>query len=184
MKQGMAEGSGTNKTHLAMAYLKAVVMAPMGTPEKRRILNWQQILSNQFDIEMDPATLAQMLPQLDSQLQSGNLDKLQNRMASRGELEIGESEQGVAEVSDATLTSYLTKLDKDNLKHRMDPTKRSDTKRMKSGPNFVKAFTKLDNRKQGVAEADDPINYNAAITGSYYESQDPLARIKSLALRK
>jgi hypothetical protein len=61
--------------------------------------------------------------------------------------------QGVAEVSDATLTSYLTKLDKDNLKHRMDPTKRSDTKRMKSGPNFVKAFTKLDNRKQGVAEA-------------------------------
>jgi hypothetical protein len=61
-------------------------------------------------------------------------------------------EQGMAEVSDATLTSYLTKLDKDNLKHRMDPTKRSDTKRMKSGPNFVKAFTKLDNRKQGVAE--------------------------------
>jgi hypothetical protein len=63
--------------------------------------------------------------------------------------------QGVAEVSDATLTSYLTKLDKDNLKHRMDPTKRSDTKRMKSGPNFVKAFTKLDNRKQGVAEGSD-----------------------------
>ncbi len=60
--------------------------------------------------------------------------------------------KNVAEVSDATLTSYLTKLDKDNLKHRMDPTKRSDTKRMKSGPNFVKAFTKLDNRKQGVAE--------------------------------
>lgn len=31
---------------------------------------------------------------------------------------------------------------------------------------------------------DDPINYNAAITGSYYESADPLARIKELALRK
>ena len=92
--------------------------------------------------------------------------------------------QGVAEVSDATLTSYLTKLDRDNLKHRMDPTKRSDAKRMKSGPNFVKAFTKLDNRKQGVAEADDPINYNAAITGSYHESQDPLERLKSLALKK
>jgi hypothetical protein len=61
----------------------------------------------------------------------------------------------VAEVSDATLTSYLTKLDKDNLKHRMDPTKRSDAKRMKSGPNFVKAFTKLDNRKQGVAEGEE-----------------------------
>jgi hypothetical protein len=95
--QSVSEGSGANKTYLAMAYLKAVVMAPMGTPEKRRILNWQQILSNQFDIEMDPATLAQLLPQFDSQLKSGQLDKLQNRMASRGELEIGESEQGVAE---------------------------------------------------------------------------------------
>lgn len=32
---------------------------------------------------------------------------------------------------------------------------------------------------------DDPINYNGAITGSYYEGkQDPLSRIKSLALRK
>ena len=32
---------------------------------------------------------------------------------------------------------------------------------------------------------DDPINYNAAITGSYYESKDdPLARIKSLAFVK
>jgi hypothetical protein len=37
-----------------------------------------------------------------------------------------------------------------------------------------------------MAEAnDDPINYNGAITGSYYEDkQDPLARIKSLALLK
>jgi hypothetical protein len=69
--------------------------------------------------------------------------------------------QGVAEVSDATLTSYLTKLDRDNLKHRMDPTKRSDAKRMKSGPNFVKAFTKLDNRKQGVAEGSST---NAEVT--------------------
>lgn len=86
-----------SKTDLAMAYLKAVVMAPMGTPEKRRILNWQQILSNQFDIEIDTAALAQMLPQLDSQLKSGQLDKLQNRMASRGELEIGESQHGVEE---------------------------------------------------------------------------------------
>jgi hypothetical protein len=86
-----------SKTDIAMAYLKAVVMAPMGTPEKRRILNWQQILSNQFDIEMDPATLAQLLPQFDSQLKSGQLDKLQNRMASRGELEIGESQRGVEE---------------------------------------------------------------------------------------
>jgi hypothetical protein len=65
-------------------------------------------------------------------------------------------EQGVAEVSDATLTSYLTKVDKDNLKHKMDPTRRSDAKRMKSGPNFVKAFNKLDSRReQGVAEGSE-----------------------------
>ena len=31
---------------------------------------------------------------------------------------------------------------------------------------------------------EDPINYNAAITGSYYESKDELARIKSLAFTK
>jgi hypothetical protein len=75
--------------------------------------------------------------------------------------------QGVAEVSNDTLTSYLTKLDRDNLKHRMDPTKRSDTKRMKSGPNFVKAFTKLDNRKQGVAEgSNDTIYPNAEVIKS------------------
>jgi hypothetical protein len=38
----------------------------------------------------------------------------------------------------------------------------------------------------GVMEAkDDPMNYNAAITGSYYESkEDPLARLKSLAFSK
>jgi hypothetical protein len=95
-QQGVAEGMGANKTHLAMAYLKAVVMAPMGTPEKRRILNWQEILSDQFDIEMDTAVLAQMLPQLDSRLKSGQLDKLQNRMARRGELEIGEAQQVMA----------------------------------------------------------------------------------------
>jgi hypothetical protein len=86
-----------SKTVLAMAYLKAVVMAPTGTPEKRRIRNWQEELEDEFDIEMDTATLAQMLPQFDSMLQAGKLDKLQNRMASRGELEIGESQHGVEE---------------------------------------------------------------------------------------
>ena len=41
-------------------------------------------------------------------------------------------------------------------------------------------------QRSGMQEAnDDPINYNAAITGSYYEAkEDPLARMKSLALRK
>jgi hypothetical protein len=96
----VAEGGAPDKTEMAMAYLMAVVMAPMGTPEKRRILNWQQILDYKFDIEMDTATLAQMLPQFDSQLKSGKLDKLQHRMASRGELEIGESQQDVAEGKD------------------------------------------------------------------------------------
>lgn len=39
--------------------------------------------------------------------------------------------------------------------------------------------------QQSVAEGnDDPMNYNAAVTGSYYESQDQLARIKELALRR
>jgi hypothetical protein len=36
-------------------------------------------------------------------------------------------------------------------------------------------------------QGDDPMNYNAAVTGSYYESKDGdalLARIKSLALLK
>jgi len=98
-EQGVAEGSSPNKTDLAMAYLMAVVNAPMGTPEKRRIINWQQILDYKFDIEIDTAALAQLLPQLDNQLQSGKLDKLQNRMISRGELSIESIQQGVAEGS-------------------------------------------------------------------------------------
>jgi len=89
----------------------------------------------------------------------------QQFVAKAGDMPGEESEEGVAEVSDATLTSYLTKLDKDNLKHRMDPTKRSDTKRMKSGPNFVKAFTKLDNRKQGVAEGLEQLNRIRKLSG-------------------
>jgi hypothetical protein len=170
-KQGMAEGSGANKTHLAMAYLKAVVMAPTGTPEKRRILNWQQILSNQFDIEMDPATLAQMLPQLDSQLQSGNLDKLQNRMASRGELEIGESEQGVSE-GDRPFRGVGGAFNRgDDERHDLDPTEWyivKDGKMFKTSvyPNQVQLAiaqgysrtrdeAKAKAGEQGVAEAVD-----------------------------
>jgi hypothetical protein len=49
---------------------------------------------------MDTAALAQMLPQFDSQMKLGKFDKLQHRMASRGELEIGESQQDVAEGKD------------------------------------------------------------------------------------
>jgi hypothetical protein len=108
--QGVAEGSGANKTYLAMAYLKAVVMAPTGTPDNERIRNWQEKLEDEFDIEMDTVTLAQMLPQFDSQLQSGNLDKLQNRMAGRGELEIGESDQGVAEAPEDRTSYQVAKI--------------------------------------------------------------------------
>ena len=46
---------------------------------------------------------------------------------------------------------------------------------------------KAMNQQQGVAETDDAINYNGAVTGSYYESKEGdamLARIKSLALIK
>jgi hypothetical protein len=45
----------------------------------------------------------------------------------------------------------------------------------------------LTNAGNGIAEQDDPINYNGAITGAYYESKSDtalLARIKSLALLK
>jgi hypothetical protein len=44
-------------------------------------------------------------------------------------------------------------------------------------------FMRYLNRDRPVRESnDDPINYNAAITSSYYESkEDPLARLKSLA---
>ena len=41
----------------------------------------------------------------------------------------------------------------------------------------------IDEGQWGQAKQ-DPMNYNAAITGSYYESEDPLARLKTLALSK
>jgi hypothetical protein len=59
---------------------------------------------------MDTAVLAQMLPQFDSMLQAGKLDKLQNRMTSRGELEIGESEQGVAEAVEDRTSYQVAKI--------------------------------------------------------------------------
>jgi hypothetical protein len=106
----VAEGGALNKTEIAMAYLMAVVMAPTGTPEKRRLRNWQEILDYKFDIEMDTAALAQMLPQLDSQLKLGKLDRLQRQMVSRGELEIGESQQGVAEGKEGNMVQEVAKI--------------------------------------------------------------------------
>jgi hypothetical protein len=43
-------------------------------------------------------------------LQAGKLDKLQNRMTSRGELEIGESEQGVAEAVEDRTSYQVAKI--------------------------------------------------------------------------
>jgi len=42
----------------------------------------------------------------------------------------------------------------------------------------------LEEEDQWGQAKQDPMNYNAAITGSYYESEDPLARLKTLALSK
>jgi hypothetical protein len=51
-----------------------------------------------------------MLPQLDNQLKSGQLENLQNRMASRGELEIGETRQGVAGGKEGNMVKEVAKI--------------------------------------------------------------------------
>jgi hypothetical protein len=56
-------------------------------------------------------------------------------------------EETVNEVSDKTLTSYLTKVDADSRKSKMDPTKRPAHKANKSVMGFSRAFNKLDSRK-------------------------------------
>jgi hypothetical protein len=68
------------------------------------------------------------------------------------EKQVKDKKSGVAEVSDATLTSYLTKVDADSQKHEKDPTKRSAEKRNKSVAGFARAFNKLDARKEKVDE--------------------------------
>lgn len=72
------------------------------------------------------------------------------------ELEESVEEGSLEEVSNKTLSNYLTKVDADSRKHKMDPTKRPDKKASKSVMGFAKAFNKLDSRKeQGVAEGKD-----------------------------
>ena len=61
----------------------------------------------------------------------------------------------IDEVSDKTLVSYLTKVDADSRKHKMDPTKRSDKKASKSVSGFSKAFNKLDSRKPDGTVSED-----------------------------
>jgi hypothetical protein len=76
--------------------------------------------------------------------------------------EVVDMKKGVAEVSDKTLTSYLTKVDADSRKHKSDPTKRSPEKANRSVQGFSRAFNKLDARKAtdlvkrvGEAEGDE-----------------------------
>jgi len=42
----------------------------------------------------------------------------------------------------------------------------------------------LEEEDQWGQAKQDPMNYNGAVTGSYYENEDPLARLKTLALSK
>jgi len=67
---------------------------------------------------------------------------------------------------------------------------RAPLKRQAETQARIRELEKQIKSKKGVEEGqdafvnkhkEDPINYNASITGSYYESTDPLARIKSLA---
>jgi len=56
-------------------------------------------------------------------------------------------QQEVKEVSDRTLTSYLTKVHADSQKHPADPTKRDPQKANRGVTGFSKAFNRLDSRK-------------------------------------
>jgi hypothetical protein len=95
--------------------------------------------------------------------------------------------QGVNEVSDETLTSYLTKVDADSQKHEKDPTKRSAAKRNKSVAGFSRAFNKLDARKEKANENEgDPEGLPhltpklASHIAQQAKTQGPKAIVKSL----
>jgi hypothetical protein len=67
-----------------------------------------------------------------------------------------------------------------------EPSRRGSSPPLQRSPEQEREFEKMMrylNRDRPVREGnDDPMNYNAAITGSYYESkEDPLARLKTLA---
>jgi hypothetical protein len=51
------------------------------------------------------------------------------------------------------LINYLTKVHQDAMKHKMDPTRRSDPKRSKSIGGFNRAFNKLDARQDAQKDA-------------------------------
>ena len=76
-----------------MAYLNTVSNSPTGTPDGDFLTDWQYTLEEEFGIEMDTAVLANLLPQLDSQVEM-LMNKYTKTMNNRG---MYESEQGVAE---------------------------------------------------------------------------------------
>ena len=100
----------------------------------------------------------QELQELTARISKLDISKLsESQLAERNTLinNIKEELTKIKEVSDKTLTSYLTKVDADSRKHEKDPTKRSPEKASKSVSGFARAFNKLDARKeQGVAESD------------------------------
>ena len=85
-------------------------------------------------------------------------------------------QQEVKEVSDRTLTSYLTKVHADSQKHPADPTKRDPQKANRGVAGFSKAFNRLDSRKSDgslnefapTGGGDDSGNYFQALASAWY----------------
>ena len=97
----------------------------------------------------------QELQELTARISKLDISKLsESQLAERNTLinNIKEELTKIKEVSDKTLTSYLTKVDADSRKHEKDPTKRSPEKASKSVGGFARAFNKLDARKEKVDE--------------------------------
>ncbi len=143
--EGVAEGTGNIGPAIKSLYRK---IYRAGDDEIEYFYNDSPIFAQYWDeyegdldsiiAEVDPAELAVI----------------------KAELESYAEDAGLMEVSDATLTSYLTKVDADSQKHEKDPTKRSPEKRNKSVAGFARAFNKLDARKEPVNEI-DPNNYDS-----------------------
>jgi hypothetical protein len=85
-------------------------------------------------------------------------------------------QQEVKEVSDRTLTSYLTKVHADSQKHPADTTKRAPQKANRSVTGFSKAFNRLDSRKSDgslnefapTSGGGDSGNYFQALASAWY----------------
>jgi hypothetical protein len=71
----------------------------------------------------------------------------------------------------------------ENYRHQMDEADSPYFAETTVAGGMAPVQGELEEAQWGQAKQ-DPMNYNAAITGSYYEDEDPLARLKSLALPK